>query len=124
MKPLSNLSQLFRKLPLHLAIVIMCILWLVPTLGLFITSLRTRQAVSTSGWWTVFAPSKPLGAVEYNTYCASCHGEDGKKIANANLADPAITNQFTRSINLLVDLQKPINNEPHLINPQLPTNAT
>ncbi|HSK96240.1 MAG TPA: carbohydrate ABC transporter permease [Euzebyales bacterium] len=30
------------------------LLWLVPTLGLLITSLRTQGAIDTSGWWTVF----------------------------------------------------------------------
>lgn len=30
------------------------IVWLIPTIGLFITSLRTRGAIDSSGWWTVF----------------------------------------------------------------------
>jgi alpha-glucoside transport system permease protein len=124
MKPLERLNLFFSKLPLHLAVIIMCILWLVPTLGLFITSFRTRQAVRETGWWTIFFPSAQAGKAEYNTYCASCHGADGTKIANANLADPNVVNQYTRSINLLVDLQKPVNGGPHLIDPQLPTNAT
>jgi alpha-glucoside transport system permease protein len=97
---------------------------MIPTLGLFVTSFRTRQAVRETGWWTIFASSAPAGKAEYDTYCASCHGADGKKIANANLADPTIANQYTRSINLLLDLQKPVNNGPHLVDPQLPTNAT
>jgi len=124
MKPLERVNLFFSKLPLHLAVIIMCILWLVPTLGLFITSFRSRQAVRETGWWTVFFPSAQVGKAEYDTYCASCHGADGTKIANANLADPNLVNQYTRSINLLVDLKKPINNGPHLIDPQLPTNAT
>jgi alpha-glucoside transport system permease protein len=124
MKPLERLNLFFSKAPLHLAIIIMCILWLVPTLGLFITSFRTRQAVRETGWWTVFFPSAPAGKAEYETYCASCHGADGTKIPNANLADPSIVDQYTRSINLLVDLQKPINGGPHLVDPQLPSNAT
>jgi alpha-glucoside transport system permease protein len=124
MKPLERLNLFFSKAPLHLAIIIMCILWLVPTLGLFITSFRTRQAVRETGWWTVFFPSAPAGKAEFETYCASCHGADGTKIPNANLADPSIVDQYTRSINLLVDLQKPINGGPHLVDPQLPSNAT
>jgi alpha-glucoside transport system permease protein len=124
MKPMSRLNQLFGKLPLHLAIIIMCILWIIPTLGLFISSFRTRQEVRETGWWTIFAPTTQVGKTEYDTYCASCHGTDGTAITTANLADPNLVNQYTRSINLLVDLQKPVNNGPHLIDPQLPTNAT
>jgi len=34
-------------------ITILCFLWVVPTLGLFVTSFRTGEAALTSGWWTV-----------------------------------------------------------------------
>lgn len=124
MNPLAKLNQFFGRLPLHLAIIIMCLLWLIPTLGLFVTSFRSRQAVRETGWWTIFSKPTQVGQVEYDTYCASCHGTDGKKIATANLADPTLVNSFTRSINLLIDLKKPINGGPHLIDPQLPTNVT
>jgi alpha-glucoside transport system permease protein len=32
----------------------LCLLWLIPTAGIVITSLRTPDAVNSSGWWTVF----------------------------------------------------------------------
>jgi len=123
MKPLASLNKFFNRVPLHLAIIVMVILWLVPTLGLFVTSFRSREAVRTTGWWTVFSSSQPTGKAEYTTYCESCHGADGTTIATANLADPSVVNQYTRSINLLVALKQPINNAPHLVDPQLPTNA-
>jgi alpha-glucoside transport system permease protein len=124
MNPLAKLNRFFGHLPLHLAVVVMCILWIIPTLGLFITSFRTRQAVRETGWWTIFFPQPVVGQSEYNTYCASCHGANGKKIPNADLADPAVRAKFVRAINLLVYLKQPINGAPHLVDPQLPTNAT
>jgi alpha-glucoside transport system permease protein len=33
---------------------VIVIVWLIPTVGLLITSFRTREAIDTSGWWTVF----------------------------------------------------------------------
>ncbi len=33
---------------------ILCILWLIPTLGLLVSSFRERPDIATSGWWTVF----------------------------------------------------------------------
>src|SRR5690242_5437197 len=37
---------------------IVCFLWLVPSLGLLITSFRTAEAALTTGWWTVI--TKPF----------------------------------------------------------------
>lgn len=34
-------------------LLIVCLLWLVPTFGLFVSSFRTRDDVLTTGWWTV-----------------------------------------------------------------------
>jgi alpha-glucoside transport system permease protein len=39
-----------------IAVVVICLLWIVPTLGLVITSFRQEDAAQTSGWWTVFTP--------------------------------------------------------------------
>jgi alpha-glucoside transport system permease protein len=38
----------------NLALVIIILLWTIPTLGIFISSFRTRFDIQTSGWWTVF----------------------------------------------------------------------
>jgi len=37
-----------------LVIVVMSILWALPVLGFFITSLRSKAAADDTGWWTVF----------------------------------------------------------------------
>ncbi|WP_372469168.1 carbohydrate ABC transporter permease [Microbacterium maritypicum] len=36
------------------AAIIIAVVWTVPTLGLFISSFRDREAIETTGWWTVF----------------------------------------------------------------------
>lgn len=47
------------RVPLHLAIVILVVIWLIPTIGLLINSLRPPESVTQSGWWTaIFAPSQ------------------------------------------------------------------
>ncbi len=122
MNPLAGVNRFVRRLPLHLAVVLMCLAWIVPTLGLFVTSFRTRQAVNDSGWWTAFLPQpKAVGLPEYTQYCSACHGADGKAIAAANLSDPGLVNQFPTAASLLVMLRKPINGQPHLANPPLPS---
>jgi len=50
----KKLAKAFSSLPLHLAIITICLIWLMPTVGLLISSFRPRNDVLTSGWWTVF----------------------------------------------------------------------
>ncbi|MFN8499275.1 MAG: carbohydrate ABC transporter permease [Anaerolineae bacterium] len=35
-------------------LLLLVLVWIIPTLGLFITSFRTRFDIQTSGWWTIF----------------------------------------------------------------------
>ncbi len=35
-------------------VAVIIVIWLIPTVGLLITSLRTQGAIESSGWWTVF----------------------------------------------------------------------
>jgi len=35
-------------------VLLLCLLWLIPTVGLLVSSFRDEEDVSTSGWWTVF----------------------------------------------------------------------
>jgi alpha-glucoside transport system permease protein len=39
---------------IRITVFLICVLWLIPTIGLLITSFRTQDAANTSGWWTVF----------------------------------------------------------------------
>jgi alpha-glucoside transport system permease protein len=45
-----------RRLALHLSIVLILIIWLLPTLGMLVNSFRPAADVSRTGWWTVFSP--------------------------------------------------------------------
>ena len=41
-----------RSAPLRIAVVAICILWSIPTLGLLVTSFRDPADITQSGWWT------------------------------------------------------------------------
>ena len=55
-------SRFLRRLgrsPLHILLVVLGVLWLVPTIGLFLTSLLSAEDYLEGGWWQVFSePSK------------------------------------------------------------------
>lgn len=59
----SSLSRLVAKLPVHLSLVAIAVLWTLPTAGLLISSLRPRDDVLASGWWTVL--QHPLDFTQY-----------------------------------------------------------
>jgi alpha-glucoside transport system permease protein len=46
----------------RIAVFVVVILWIIPTLGVLITSFRPEALIDTSGWWTVLAhPFQPAG---------------------------------------------------------------
>lgn len=114
----DRLKQTLARIPLHVVIIVMLVVWVTPTLGLFITSFRTRQAVRETGWWRVLTPPPIPGQREYQEACASCHGEDGKEIAAADLSAPGVVARYTQSTRLLQMLRQGIDGGPHVRDPQ------
>lgn len=47
------LITITRRGPIHAILLIIGIIWLVPSVGLAVTSFRTRGDISASGWWTI-----------------------------------------------------------------------
>jgi alpha-glucoside transport system permease protein len=43
------------RTPVHIALIALAVIWLVPTVGLAVTSFRPRPDIASSGWWTSFA---------------------------------------------------------------------
>jgi len=52
----SWFSRMRGKIGLHTALVILMIVWLVPTVGLLVNSFRPGSEVDGSGWWTALFP--------------------------------------------------------------------
>jgi alpha-glucoside transport system permease protein len=52
----NNLNKFIAGSPLvHVAIIAICFIWTLPTVGVLISSFREPNAIRTSGWWTVLA---------------------------------------------------------------------
>ena len=55
-----------RVLPrtfLHASIIVLIVVWILPTFGLFISSFRHASDISSTGWWTIFRT--PLDFTKY-----------------------------------------------------------
>jgi len=113
-----KLKKWLAKFPVHFVLIALCLLWLLPTFGLLITSFRPVQDINESGWWTVLSKSK--GYEEYQESCAVCHGDDGSAIPQADLSNPDLVQKYPRSFALLAVLEKEINSQPHMGDLPLP----
>jgi alpha-glucoside transport system permease protein len=51
----GRIVRLLNKAPIHVALAIVALIWLAPTIGLLITSFRPRSDIQATGWWeTIF----------------------------------------------------------------------
>jgi alpha-glucoside transport system permease protein len=60
----TRIIRVAGKAPVHFLLVLVGLLWLVPTLGLFLTSLFAPTDINSLGWWEIF--SKPSLATFQN----------------------------------------------------------
>lgn len=114
----ARINQFFNRLPTHFIIIGFCLLWLIPTLGLLVTSFRPFQDVNSSGWWT--ALSAPKGAEAYQDFCAACHGGEGNQLVEADLSEASLVEKYPRSLQLLAMLRKEIDGQAHMKDIALP----
>jgi alpha-glucoside transport system permease protein len=49
----ANQRKIVSDILVNASLFIICFLWLIPTLGLFVSSFRTRGDIATSGWWLI-----------------------------------------------------------------------
>jgi alpha-glucoside transport system permease protein len=66
----ARILRVVAKAPLRIFLAALGLLWLVPTFGLFITSILPQTTLATKGWWQIF--SKPSLAT-WSNYNALFH---------------------------------------------------
>ena len=64
------------------SVILLAALWTIPTLGLFITSFRAKDAIRDTGWWSVFSGS--AGGFTLDNYQNVLFGGDGMGTAFLN----------------------------------------
>jgi alpha-glucoside transport system permease protein len=57
-KTASKRYKFSGRIFVHITLVVLAIIWLVPSVGLLITSFRPPAAIADSGWWTALWPAR------------------------------------------------------------------
>jgi alpha-glucoside transport system permease protein len=73
--------------PTRIVLAVICVLWIVPVLGLFITSFRGEQEANSTGWWTMFTNPAGFGFVGLDNYTEALDTAD---LGNAFINSVAI----------------------------------
>ena len=50
----ERIVRFLNKTPIHIALGIIALIWLAPTIGLLVTSFRPRSDIQVTGWWESF----------------------------------------------------------------------
>jgi alpha-glucoside transport system permease protein len=53
---LQWIVQRFQRSLLHIVVIGLTVVWIVPTIGLLVSSFRPAFKIITTGWWTAFSP--------------------------------------------------------------------
>ena len=68
----ARILRVLAKTPLQILLIVIGLLWLVPTVALFITSILPGTETATAGWWKIFAhPS----LATFSNYSSLFHNE-------------------------------------------------
>src|SRR5713226_2172739 len=60
------ISQRLGRIVLHVVVIGLTLAWVVPTLGLVLSSFRPFSAIATSGWWAAISPPYAFTLDNYN----------------------------------------------------------
>ncbi len=72
----------------RIVLAVICTLWIIPVIGLFITSFRGEQEANSTGWWTVFTDPANFGFVGFDNYTQAIDTAD---LGNAFINSVAIS---------------------------------
>jgi alpha-glucoside transport system permease protein len=74
------------KYLVHLSVVLIVLIWTIPTFGILVSSLRGKDEISVSGWWTALTTSAH-NVIGRAAPPSDAKPEDGKYVISGNLLD-------------------------------------
>ena len=70
--PAQRMVRFVSRTPVHIALAVVALIWLLPSIGLFVTSFRPRPDIQTSGWWETLTTLR----LTTNNYSQVINAED------------------------------------------------
>ena len=83
-------------------LILICLMWTVPTLGIFITSFRTADATNSTGWWKAFSTLKSFTLDNYNQVLLGQRYNVGNATGTSAIRGATMLSAFLSSITVTV----------------------
>jgi alpha-glucoside transport system permease protein len=68
---LDRWGHQLQRLPLHVVIIVFCLIWIVPTIGMIVNSFRSLGDMGNAGWWTTLFPPHGFTFASYQQVLAT-----------------------------------------------------
>ena len=98
MKSLEKNKHSFPTLIITIALVVFCVLWTLPTVGILVTSFRTPDAASSTGWWKAFSNFKDFTLDNYNQVLFGQRFSVGNATGTSSVRGATMLSAFLSSI--------------------------
>lgn len=98
MKSLEKNKHSFPTLVITIALVVFCVLWTLPTVGILVTSFRTPDAASSTGWWKAFSNFKDFTLDNYNQVLFGQRFSVGNATGTSSVRGATMLSAFLSSI--------------------------
>ena len=98
MKSLEKNKHSFPTLIITIALVVFCVLWTLPTVGILVTSFRTPDAASSTGWWKAFSNFKDFTLDNYNQVLFGQRFSVGNATGTSTVRGATMLSAFLSSI--------------------------
>lgn len=76
-------KRVLGSIPHHVVLILICIAWIIPSLGLLVSSFRPRSMIATNGWWEAF--KAPFSFTLENYAYVLTRGNMGRSFVNSLL---------------------------------------
>ena len=82
----GRIVRALNRTPIHIALAVVAVIWLAPTIGLLVTSFRPRTDIQSTGWWETLSTLR--FTTENYEQVLNAQGMGQAFINNMIIADP------------------------------------